>query len=767
MASSKEPALAALREITKADPLAAKISPLPTKPLSSARLQPQDDDRDAMADRPGFFTRALRFLFLNAGWLVFLTVGILFTAALATYSASDPGFTATSTQPPANVCGLLGAWGADLLLWLFGAAAWWLPAMLLVTGLNCLRLLWSDREDLRFGLSFWLPIFGLALLLVFASALFTLQLPYLGTGLRFGAGGEVGISVANAMMPWLGLWGSTIVLVFLVALSIGLAFQFSWIQLCERVGAVLSWPFTRFAMKKSAEVPVFQRPEPVIAAAETAPVEAVPESVAVNAEGVVAPSLALLEAAPQRNEVNQNAVQIMSRLIESKLSACKISARVVGAQAGPVVTQYWLQLPEGVSSDRIEEVRRDLTRALSVHSVRVVPTIPGKPWVGLEIPHSYQNPVPVSLREVIGSKEFAQSTAPLSLALGMDVAGKPVVIDLAKKPHILVGGTAGSGKSVCINAMILSLLYKCTPEKLRLVLIDPKESAFKPYMGIPHLLCPVVTDMMKACNALNWLANEMDRRYALMKRLDVRSFDSFNARITAAARLGRPITDATSGSPVLMRPLPYIVCFVDELADLILLDRKHIETLIMRLAQKARAAGIHMVLSTQRPSTDVITPLIKANIVARICFQVASVFDSRVILDEGGAEDLLGCGDMLLRKPGDPVLERVQGCMVEEGEVNRVAALLRQHGIPDYMPGVTDGAEMYTGGLPGQKDPLYGHALELVIASGCANPDFLQQRFGIGFNRATNLLEAMESDGMISTPNASGQRIVLVERRKV
>lgn len=759
-----EPALASLRELTKGDPLTAQREAHPNRQITKEMRKMGSDVEPPV--RRGFFASALRFLFLNAGWLICLTGGVLLAASLATYSPADPGFTATSTQPPANICGIFGAWGADLAFWLFGAAAWWLAAVLIVTGLSCLRLLWAQHDQLRFGLSFWVPVFGLLLLLVFSSALFTLQLPYLGKGLRYGAGGEIGHVLAYTITPWLGLWGSTIVLVVLVAISAGLALHFSWMNLSESIGAFLAWPFVRFALKREPEVPVFQRPEPTVVTAAAENPQSLDVPAMLDNGSVPAPSLSLLDAAPQRVAVNPDAVQIMSRLIEAKLRACQIPARVTGAQTGPIVTQYWLELPRDVHSDRIEKVRRDLTRALSVQSIRVVPCIPGKPWVGLEIPHSSRERRFVYLSEVIGSQQFRDSDSLLSLALGMDVIGNPVVADLAKKPHILIGGGAGSGKSVCIHAMILSLLYKCTPDRLRLVLIDPKESVFKPYMGIPHLLCPVVTDMLKACNALNWLADEMDRRYALMRRLGVRSFDSFNAKISQAVQSGKPISDNSSGSPVLVRPLPYIVCFIDELADLILIDRKRIETLIMRLAQKARAAGIHMVLATQRSNPDIVTPLIKANIVARICFRVASPYDSQVILDEAGAEDLLGCGDMLLKKPGISSLKRVQGCIVEDGEINRVAALLRQHGIPDYMPGVTDGLEAFAGSLPGQKDPLYAHALELVIAAGSADPDFLQQRFGIGFNRATNLLEAMESDGMISTPNASGHRIVLVQKRQ-
>ena len=352
-----------------------------------------------------------------------------------------------------------------------------------------------------------------------------------------------------------------------------------------------------------------------------------------------------------------------------------------------------------------------------------------------------------------------------------------MVTDLAKLPHLLVGGTTGSGKSVAINAMILSLLYKSGPDDLRLVLIDPKTVEFTPYKDIPHLLCPVVTDMNKAANALNWLVQEMDRRYNLMSRLGVRSFLSFNDKVKSAAAAGTPltnpfkVTEANEPANEPLKPFPYIVCFIDELADLILVNKKQVEMLIVRLAQKARAAGIHLVLATQRPSVDIVTPLIKANIAARACFQVSGRFDSQVVLDETGAQDLLGHGDMLFRRPGTQMVTRLQGCMVSEAEVERVVEDLKSQGAPDYIDAVTEsdvsdeGAAPGQGGLTnaGEKDPLYDQAVQLVIRDRRASSSYVQRNFGIGYNRAANLIESMERAGIVSKPNAAGKREVLVK----
>lgn len=468
---------------------------------------------------------------------------------------------------------------------------------------------------------------------------------------------------------------------------------------------------------------------------------------------------------------SEESLAMTGRLIVSKLKSYGIEAEVTGAQTGPVITQFWLEPGPGVKGSQIEGVRDDLRRTLGVQAVRVVPSIPGTSYIGLEVP----NPVreTVRLKEILDSKAFRQSSAPLTLALGKDIAGKPFAIDLAKMPHLLVAGTTGSGKSVGINAMILSMLYRNTPADLRLVLIDPKMLEFSLYNGIPHLLCPVVTDMNKAASALKWLTKEMDRRYAVMSHVGVRHFNNYNDKIRKAAAQGEVIPDPMAApddpAPKALETWPFVVCIIDELADLMLTNRKEVEGEITRLTQKARAAGIHLVIATQRPSVDVVTSLIKANVPTRISFQVASGVDSRVILGESGAESLLGWGDMLLRRPGVPQATRIQGCFVADDEVLRVVAELRKMGEPDYINAVTEaedddeGETASVGRRSGESDPLYDKAVDLVLRERRATISFVQRHLGIGYNRAANLLEAMEEARVVSKANSAGRREILVQ----
>ena len=485
-------------------------------------------------------------------------------------------------------------------------------------------------------------------------------------------------------------------------------------------------------------------------------------------------SMSLLDEPPAHREANSaDDLQMTGRLIVSKLKSYGIEATIGGIQPGPVITQYWLEPGPGVKGSQIDNVRDDLRRTLGVQAVRVVPSIPNTSFIGLEVP----NPVreTVRLKEILESKAFRESTAPLTLALGKDIGGKAFVIDLAKMPHLLVAGTTGSGKSVGINAMILSMLYRNSPADLRLVLIDPKMLEFSLYNGIPHLLCPVVTDMNKAASALKWLTREMDRRYAVMSRMGVRHFNNYNEKIRRAAENGETISDPLqSPEDPVQKPLeiwPFIVCIVDELADLMLTNRKEVEGEITRLTQKARAAGIHLIIATQRPSVDVVTSLIKANVPTRISFQVASGIDSRVILGESGAESLLGWGDMLLRRPGVPQSTRIQGCFVADDEVLRVVTELQKLGEPDYIDSVTeepddeggDGDAGAGGGRrSGESDPLYDKAVDLVLRERRATISFVQRHLGVGYNRAANLLEAMEEARIVSKANSMGRREILV-----
>lgn len=761
----------------------------------------KEQARAARAEAFSRLSGAAGYLVIAGGWVVCLALAVLFALSLATYSPADPGFSVTGTQKAANLCGIFGAWAADFSYWLVGRSAWWLVAVLAFAGVQMVRALWARANTLQFSLRPWSALIGFIVLMSASVGLETLQFGYAGQKLPLGAGGLYGQYVASQVTPFLGIWGSTLLFVLLLASGLAFVFGFSWFDLAEKIGRIfetilkfLTMPRFKTKEASQAQVDTAVEAEEAATVAESTPPtvkEVKKKSTAVGApkpkrtktadssagETARAPDLDILDSPPQeRQGITEEMVEKISRLIETKLKTYRIDANVVGAQAGPVITQYWLELAPGVKGSRVDDIRRDLTRSLSVDSVRVVPVIPGKPYMGLEIPNGTKQRLAVYLKEIIGSADFSESKSSLSLALGKDIAGKPVVVDLARMPHLLVGGTTGSGKSVCINTMILSLLYKSTPDRLRLVLIDPKTVEFSLYQDIPHLLCPVVTDMNKASNALNWLVNEMDRRYNLMSKLGVRSFDSFNDKINAAIEAGSPIMDpfdvsAEDGQPHKpLKPFAYIVCFIDELADLILVNRKQVETQIMRLAQKARAAGIHLVLATQRPSVDIVTPLIKANIVARICFQVASRFDSQVVLDDTGAQDLLGKGDMLFKRPGQGV-QRIQGCMVAETEVLRVVEELKAQGEPEYVDAVTE-AEVSSGAAEGgsvgnrrsgENDPLYDEAVQMVIQHKRAATSFVQRRFNIGYNRAANLLESMEAAGIVSKPNPAGKREVLVK----
>jgi S-DNA-T family DNA segregation ATPase FtsK/SpoIIIE len=811
------------------------------------RLEAQKERKERLAAREGALAQVRSFArgtFADALALVAAVMLCFSAIALGSYSSADPGFTSTGTQTAHNMCGLVGAWIADFGYWMFGLSVWWIVIGLFAILLLCIRgrIKWKSGEP--FELRICSALIGLLVLICSSVGLETIQLAYLSEHLSLGPGGLLGRLMADKSVPYLGIWGATLIFSVVGAVGLSYVFRFSWLDLCEEIGELID-KCVLFIVRMACSIAQgFRRPEPEPvepallqgaeqaqtvqeagqgdpAAAETevidvpfsegeeasadelggevraAPAEQEPakprqpeaaeapkprrtmtqgELLAKEQGGHITPNITALAEPPQdRRGITEETIEMTSRLIESKLRTYRIKAEVKGAQAGPVITQYWLQLADGVKGSHVEAICKDLTRALAVHSIRVVPAIPNTPYMGLEIPNGVEQRMAVYLSEVIGCQQFKESKSLLSLALGKDIAGKPLIIDLARMPHMLVGGTTGSGKSVCINSMILSLLYKCDPSQLRLVLIDPKTVEFSLYQDIPHLLTPVVTDMNKAANALAWLVNEMDRRYRLMSRLGVRSFDSFNFKVKEAIDAGAPLMDPFDVDPdnpaphVPLKPLPYLVCFIDELADLILVNRKQVELYIMRLAQKARAAGIHLVLATQRPSADIVTPLIKANIVARICFQVASRFDSMVVLDESGAQDLLGRGDMLFRKPGTHALIRAQGCVVEETEIDRVVQELRSYGEPEYVEGVTDpepsddfdGDAAAGGGKTGEKDPLYDEAVQLVLETRRVSTSFVQRRFSIGYNRAANIIETMEAAGIVSPANAAGKREIL------
>ncbi|QWU99575.1 DNA translocase FtsK [Francisella salimarina] len=490
------------------------------------------------------------------------------------------------------------------------------------------------------------------------------------------------------------------------------------------------------------------------------------------------PSLNLLtEPEPKQTVISQTQLNETSSLLEQTLNDFNINAKVVAAYPGPVITRYEIDLARGTKVSKLTNIAQDLARALSTTAVRVVEVIPGKPYVGLELPNPTRQMV--RIKEVLASPEFMKSKAPTLMGIGVDISGKPTFAELAKMPHLLVAGTTGSGKSVGVNAMILSMLYKCSPDELKFIMIDPKMLELSIYDGIPHLLTPVVTDMTEAANSLRWCVKEMERRYALMSAAGVRNIALLNDKIEQAEKAGRPLKDTmfikmnperAHEAPTLTK-MPYIVVVADEFADMIMVVGKKVEELIARLAQKARAAGIHIILATQRPSVDVVTGLIKANIPTRMSFQVSSRIDSRTILDQQGAEQLLGQGDMLYLKPGFGAPMRIHGAFVDDNEVHRVVESWKEYGEPDYVQDILEASEDADNGSGGSsngsgdsEDPLYNEAVEIVIKTQKASISAVQRKLKIGYNRSARLMEEMEENGIVSEMNQNGMREVLIKR---
>lgn len=746
-------------------------------------------------------------------WCFALLAGLIVAASLGTYDHNDPAFFASTAQGVTNACGLWGAWLADLMLGTFGLSAWWFVPGFLMIAVFAMRTFvrrhHGESDPDRLNPPRASACVGFVSLLIGSTSLEALRIRRFDVLLPAEPGGILGEALAFAVEHYIGTALATVLFFTMMAVGVSLLFDFSWMDVSEKIGEFLDRHlFSRFVRKKPAPVPEAEpepEPEPEVeerviplqiikpseeeaSASEAARLETVgavsatpaalkPKPVpAPQRMPTVLPSLGLLEDPPTNQRgTDEEAIAMTSRLIVSKLKSYNIEAAVMGAQPGPVITQYWLEPGPGVKGSQVENARDDLRRALGVQAVRVVLSIPGTSYIGLEVP----NPVRqmVRLKEILNDEAYTASKSMLTLALGKDIAGRPFTMNLAKAPHLLVAGTTGSGKSVGINAMILSLLYRTDPSQLRLVLIDPKMLEFSLYNGIPHLLCPVVTDMNKAASALKWLTREMDDRYAVMSRVGVRHFTSYNEKVQEAIDRGEPIRDpmaaAEDPNAGTLEPWPYIVCVVDELADLMLTNRKEVEGEITRLTQKARAAGIHLILATQRPSVDVVTSLIKANVPTRISFQVASSIDSRVILGETGAEQLLGNGDMLLHRPGDQGATRIQGCFVADGEVQRVVDELKKMGSPNYVDAVTEDASGDEGAAAepgarrsGESDPLYDRAVEVVLTEKRASISYVQRCLNIGYNRAANLLEAMEEAGIVSKPNGMGKRQILVPTRE-
>ncbi|MBB5214945.1 DNA translocase FtsK [Parapusillimonas granuli] len=746
-------------------------------------------------------------LFREARWIVFAALAAWLGLVLATWDPADPAWShSVQAATTHNRGGTLGAHISDFLLFLFGYSAWlWvvLLAQRVAMGFYRLTSLLLPSAQGPLPRVRWEVGGGFFLLLVGCMGIEALQMKQLGAALPAGAGGQLGQLLANVMSASLGVAGCTLLLLVFIAVGASLFFGFSWLHIAERVGQAVErvvkrlFEFkTAYEDRKVGQVKKAEREEIVVAKQEQLvheqpvriepAITSVPKSVRVEKEKQKTlftapiesggsgdlPAVSLLDAPQDSIEtVSPETIEYTSRLIEKKLSDFGVRAVVVAAQAGPVITRYEIEPATGVKGSQIVNLAKDLARALSLVSIRVVETIPGKNLMGLELPNPKRQIVKLS--EIIGSQTYHASPSLLTMALGKDIAGNPVVADLAKMPHLLVAGTTGSGKSVGINAMILSLLYKADATQVRLILIDPKMLEMSVYEGIPHLLAPVVTDMRHAANALNWCVGEMEKRYRLMSKLGVRNLAGYNNKIRDALKREEPIPNPFSLTPDAPEPLstlPMIVVVIDELADLMMVVGKKIEELIARLAQKARAAGIHLILATQRPSVDVITGLIKANIPTRIAFQVSSKIDSRTILDQMGAETLLGQGDMLYLPPGTGLPARVHGAFVHDDEVHRVVESLKQQGEPNYIDGLLEGAlEGETGdgvgGVTGfadaESDPLYDQAVEVVLKNRRASISSVQRHLRIGYNRAARLLEQMEQAGLVSAMQSNGNREIL------
>ena len=736
--------------------------------------------------------------------LLLLALSVYLLLALATYHPKDPGWTYMGgARTVENAAGRTGAFFADALFMSFGYLAFLFPLLIGFWGVRVLR----ERHA---GMAGSWPMFsvrlvGFILTMVAGTGLCYMHLAGNGSVLPEDAGGILGKVVGSTALDGFNVLGGTLLLSTLFLIGMTIFTDLSWIRLAAMVGALAMmlarklpvWWQALKARRKTRQVQEQRRlvVEESKKKAETRkppaivkPVQKVEKSDRVQKEkqqplftaqvtGTL-PPLALLDPVEEgsRGGFSDAALDAMSRLLEMKLKDFSIEAEVVAVQPGPVITRFEIQPAAGIKVSRISNLAKDLARSLAVISVRVVEVIPGKTTVGIEIPNEQREMI--RFTEAVASRAFDESPSPLTMALGKDISGNPMVADLAKMPHLLVAGTTGSGKSVGLNAMLLSILFKSTPDDVRLIMIDPKMLELAVYDGIPHLLTPVVTDMKDAASALRWGVAEMERRYRLMASLGVRNIAGYNRKLLDAEKKGESIRDPLwkpkdplnldEPAPQLQK-LPYIVIVVDEFADMMMIVGKKVEELIARIAQKARAAGIHLILATQRPSVDVITGLIKANVPSRMAFQVSSKIDSRTVLDQGGAEQLLGHGDMLYLPVGTSVPERVHGAFVSDEEVHRVCDDWRKRGEPDYLEEILQGGG--DTGMPGfdggggdddaEQDALYDEAVAFVLQSRRASISSVQRKFKIGYNRAARLVEAMEMAGVVSEAGHNGQREVL------
>ena len=752
----------------------------------------------------------------EAAFLLATGISLFLLGTLFSYNPNDPGWSSSGVgEPVHNLMGSVGAWIADVLLSLLGYTAFFLPWAVLWAGIRSFRTA-PDPHPLPRSLRVvcWIAAFA---------SLVSLGTMHVGASHNWapqGSGGITGQMLSQVLVGWLSPVGATLLLLTVLLVSLPVAMRFSWLQVLDAVGdwalrtrkqleergssrsavaqpesgEIPEVPAYLRAKAELEQVPVRERkkkkmpsilgtaeeqlallPTPVIAEKTSSMARKKTAGLVPVFEGDPLPPLSILDPArPSGKQYTADELERLSRDLERHLDDFGVTVKVVEVAPGPVITRFELQLAPGVKGSQITNLSRDLARALSVSTVRVIEVIEGKPYVGLEIPNHKREMV--MLREILDSADYRNSSSPLTMGLGKDIAGRPVSTDLSKMPHLLVAGTTGAGKSVAINAMILSMLYKATKDEVRFIFVDPKVVELSVYEGIPHLLTPVVTDMKDAANALRWCVAEMERRYRLLAALAVRNLAGMNKKILEAQEAGEPLKDpmaiapdlfdaASTAEPQLLMPMPHIVVVIDELADMMMVVGKKVEELIARLAQKARAVGIHLIVATQRPSVDVITGLIKANIPSRIAFQVASRIDSRTILDEMGAETLLGHGDMLFRPIGARQLARIHGAFVGDDEVKNVVAYLKQVGAPEYIDEITaDEAPANMGGDgrdDAESDPLYDQAVAMVLETRKASVSWVQRRLKIGYNRAARMVEQMEAAGIVGPSGPGGNRDIL------
>jgi len=739
--------------------------------------------------------------------VVLVAVGVYLLMALVSFDRTDPGWSVSGTNSEiSNMGGSAGAFFADLFLFLFGYLAYLAPLMVAYSGWLLYREVNEKGETdyhllgIRWG--------GFILTLIAGCGLASLHFDQ--NFLPSDAGGVLGNLVASAFVLAFSYIGTTILLLALFFAGITIFTSLSWLKVIDNTGkmTILGYEYVYRQVRivvnmlvekrRAQQDSLIERPVPIkkkiiesklrkkprieptlgqVPVSERAQREKQIPLFEGKSTGELPPLTMLDPVIEQSTGYSEKALEALSRQVELKLLDFGIEADVSEVHPGPIVTRFELMLAPGVKVSKVSALAKDLARALSVVSVRIVEVIPGKPSVGLEIPNEQREMI--SLSEILQSSEYDESQSPLTLGLGKDISGQPVIANLAAMPHLLVAGTTGSGKSVGVNAMLLSLLYKASPADVRLILIDPKMLELSVYGGIPHLLTPVVTDMKEASNALRWCVGEMERRYKLMSALGVRNIAGYNAKVEEAKSSGEPILDplfnpndqlSENVEPEELNKLPVIVIVVDEFADMMMVVGKKVEELIARLAQKARAAGVHLILATQRPSVDVITGLIKANIPTRIAFQVSSKVDSRTILDQMGAEQLLGHGDMLYLPPGTSIPERVHGAFVSDQEVHKVCDYLREKSEPNYLEEIVQ--DPLTGGdaIPGLEpiqqnsddyDPLYDQAVAIVTETRKASISYVQRRLKVGYNRAARMIEEMENSGVVSEVQSNGTREVL------